>query len=128
MNNHRRFYTVNKSKPRNKTADLDDSSSEENNDGTLDDDILMSNMMGLNIDGRTGSSTTVHSNRLDQLLNYAHPLIVLDAELLESSFLQLKEIIGQAAESQMNDEQLVKILIKNDCDLNRVVPIVLNFE
>jgi hypothetical protein len=64
--------------------------------------------------------------RLDELLSLANPLIVLDAQLLENSFNQLKEIIGEANTS--TDEQLVKLLIRNDCDLNRVVPIALNFE
>lgn len=66
-------------------------------------------------------------NRLDELIALAHPLIVLDGHLLENSFNQLKEIIG-AENTTTSDEQLVKLLIRHDCDLNRVVPIVLNFE
>ena len=66
-------------------------------------------------------------NRLDELIALAHPLIVLDGHLLENSFNQLKEIIG-AETTTTSDEQLVKLLIRHDCDLNRVVPIVLNFE
>lgn len=69
------------------------------------------------------------NNRLQQLLNYAHPLIVVDARLLEESFVQLKEIIGSNNdELQTSDEELVKLLIRNDFDLNRVIPIVLRCE
>ena len=70
----------------------------------------------------------LNSNRLYELINYAHPLIVLDAQILEESFNRLKEIIGTSEINDMSDEQLVKLLIRNDYDLNRVVPIVLKFE
>lgn len=69
-------------------------------------------------------------SRLDELVALADPLIVLDGHLLENSFNQLREIIGAADENAnaSSDEQLVKLLIRHDCDLNRVVPIVLNLE
>ncbi|CAF1156342.1 unnamed protein product [Brachionus calyciflorus] len=68
------------------------------------------------------------NSRMEQLINYAHPLIVVDAHLLEESFVQLKEIIGSESEIDLNDEDLVKLLVRYDCDLNRVIPIVLNCE
>ena len=67
------------------------------------------------------------ANRLTELLNLAHPLIVLDAHLLNDSLRQLREIVG-ADYNELSDEQLVKLLIRNDCDLNRVIPIILHLE
>lgn len=89
------------------------------------------NMLEMHLDNLMLRPNANTSNRLQLLLNYAHPLIVVDANLLEESFVQLKEIIGAEEESSdlaTDDEQLVRLLIVNDFDLNRVVPIVLNFE
>jgi hypothetical protein len=82
----------------------------------------------LNVDDENNNDRDLNSNRLYELINYAHPLIVLDAQMLQDSFNRLKEIIGTSEINDMNDEQLVKLLIRNDYDLNRVVPIVLKFE
>lgn len=82
---------------------------------------------GQNVGGLSMSMPRPILSRLDELVALADPLIVLDGHLLENSFNQLKEIIG-AENTSSTDEQLVKLLIRHDCDLNRVVPIALNFE
>lgn len=102
-------------------------------------DSTGSSMNTLNIDPITGlrvgsANDGSYNTRLEQLISLASPLIVLDAQLLESSFVQLKEIIdagggsGDDSAPSFTDEQLVKLLIRNDCDLNRVVPIALNID
>ena len=72
-----------------------------------------------------------HRNRqIRRLMRFAWPLIVINPGLLETSYLQLKEILDTSESQSTNwtDEDLVKLLIRNDYDLNRVIPIVLNIE
>lgn len=94
-------------------------------------DYLSSSSLSLNGGGVGLAGGIVRQppfSRLDELVTLAHPLIVLDGILLENAFNQLKEIIADANISDSSDEHLVKLLIRHDCDLNRVIPIVLNLE
>ncbi|CAF0709344.1 unnamed protein product [Brachionus calyciflorus] len=92
-----------------------------------DDDVVFQEQDNYEI-FNPGNEHIQSNSRMEQLINYAHPLIVVDAHLLEESFVQLKEIIGSESEIDLNDEDLVKLLVRYDCDLNRVIPIVLNCE
>jgi hypothetical protein len=60
------------------------------------------------------------NSKRELLLNYAHPLIVVDYSRLESCYDQLKEIIGEN-NLEFDDQVLVKSIILNEYDLNRVL-------
>ena len=95
-------------------------------DESSDEDVVFQD--DVNDDTYSSINDNTESTRLQQLINYAHPLIVANPPLLEDSFFQLKEIIGTENEIELNDEDLVKLLVRYDYDLNRVIPIVLNCE
>lgn len=72
-------------------------------------------------------SSTVLSNlpseaasKRDRLISYAHPLIVVDYERLEECYDRLKEIINEN-QIEFDDVRLVKSIITNEYDLNRVL-------
>lgn len=112
-----------KSKPkfkRNKKKILDNIFDETSSD----DDVIFSD----SFDNVQPLYSDTSISRQEQLVNYAHPLIVANPRLLEDSFFQLKEIIGTEIEIELNDQELVKLLVQYDYDLNRVVPAVLNCE
>ena len=60
------------------------------------------------------------NSKRELLLNYAHPLIVVDYSRLESCYDQLKEIIGEN-NIEFDEQVLVKSIIINEYDLNRVL-------
>lgn len=89
-----------------------------------DDDIVFDN----NFENPQSFYSEPLIDQRQRLINYAHPLIVADPNLLEDTFFQLKEIVGNDLVTHFNDQELVKLLVRYDYDLNRVIPIVLNCE
>ncbi len=64
--------------------------------------------------------TSLTNSKREILLSYAHPLIVVEYERLETCYDQLKEIINEN-NIEFDDEALVKSIVTHDYDLNSVL-------
>ena len=102
--------------------------SDKNEKNNLKEKKIASNDYDFDFDEESSSDTTEEdyyypsttNSKRELLLSYAHPLIVVDYERLESCYNQLKDIMSDN-NVEIDDRLLVKSIITNEYDLNSVL-------